>query len=375
MIFDNTLAVLQHGIAVGEHFGAQLYVSRSGETLIDTAVGASQPGIAMTADSLTLWMSAGKPIAAVAIAQLLERGLLLLDDRVTKHIPEFGSHGKEPITIRHLLLHTGGFRGPMGSFEAGSWESQIQKACNLRLEPMWTPGEKAGYHPGSSWFILGELVRRLSGKTYDRYIRDEIFLPLGERDVWVGLPLQVWNDYGDRIAPTFITDPKQKNVVTRMNDAEIHELPRPGANARGPIHSLGRLYEALIGNTDRNVCATRCLGISKRTIDRFTSRQRIGMFDHTFKCNLDWGLGFMFDSKQYAGEHAYGYGVHASPETFGHSGNQCSCAFADPTHGLVVAWICNGMPGDETHDRRQRAINAAVYDDLSLSQYAGRGPG
>ncbi|HRK30920.1 MAG TPA: serine hydrolase domain-containing protein, partial [Tepidisphaeraceae bacterium] len=236
------------------------------------------------------------------------------------------------------------------------------------LEPMWVPGEKAGYHPGSSWFILGEVIRRLTGKPYQQAIRDDIFFPLGEADVWVGMPLDVWADYGGRIVATLITDPLQKSVVNKMQDAAINELARPGANARGPIRALGRLYESLIrSKAGADPGATRTLGISPATVDLFTSRQRVGMFDHTFKCTLDWGLGFMIDSKQYAGEHPYGYGAHASPATFGHSGNQCSCAFADPTNGLVVAWVCNGMPGDEAHDRRVRAINAAVYEDLELT--------
>jgi len=367
-----TIATIERGIAAGESRGAQLYVSINGQALIDRAFGEASPGVPMTADSLTLWMSAGKPIAAIAIAQLFEQGKLLLDDRVTKYIPEFGPHGKESITVRHLLTHTGGFRGPMGSFEPGPWEAQIAKACSLRLEPHWVPGEKAGYHPGSSWFILGELVRRLSGQPYDKYVRDEIFLPLDQPDVWVGMPPQTWKNYGDRIAPTFVTDPLHKNVATKMNDADIGELPRPGANARGPIKALAKLYETLLR---RGHFSDHGLRLSHDTIELFTSRQRTGMFDHTFKCTLDWSLGFMVDSKQYAGEHPYGYGIHASPETFGHSGNQCSCAFADPKHGLVVAWICNGMPGDEAHARRQRAINAAVYEDCSLSRYPGRGLG
>jgi CubicO group peptidase (beta-lactamase class C family) len=76
----------------------------------------------------------------------------------------------------------------------------------------------------------------------------------------------------------------------------------------------------------------------------------------------------MIDSKQYAGEHAYGFGPHASADTFGHSGNQSSCAYADPKHGLVVAWTCNGMPGEAKHQARASAINRAIYEDLGLAQ-------
>lgn len=91
------------------------------------------------------------------------------------------------------------------------------------------------------------------------------------------------------------------------------------------------------------------------------------MFDHTFKHVMDWGLGFILDSKQYGSDTVpYGYGDHASPRTFGHSGAQSACAFADPEHDLAVAWLCNGLPGEARHQLRQRAINNAIYEDLGL---------
>ena len=87
------------------------------------------------------------------------------------------------------------------------------------------------------------------------------------------------------------------------------------------------------------------------------------MIDLTFKAKLDWGFGFMIDSKGYTGPHSYGYGKFASADTFGHSGNQCSCAFADPANGLVVAWACNGMPGESDHQIRQHELNTRIYQD------------
>jgi CubicO group peptidase (beta-lactamase class C family) len=91
------------------------------------------------------------------------------------------------------------------------------------------------------------------------------------------------------------------------------------------------------------------------------------MFDETFRHIMDWGLGFMVNSNRYgANTVPYGFGKHASDETFGHSGSQSSVAFADPTHRLVVAWVCNGMPGERKHQARAREINSAIYEDLNL---------
>ena len=99
-----------------------------------------------------------------------------------------------------------------------------------------------------------------------------------------------------------------------------------------------------------------------------TARQRIGLFDHTFQHTLDLGLGFIVDSNRHgAGTVPYGYGRHASEATFGHSGSQSSCAFADPEHQLVVAWHCNGQPGEPRHQKRAREINSMIYEELGLA--------
>jgi CubicO group peptidase (beta-lactamase class C family) len=138
--------------------------------LLNAAFGQARPGVPMTPDSLNLWLSAVKPIAAVAIAQLWERGLIELDDLVTRHIPEFARKGKDAITIRHILTHTAGFRAPPRSQEK-PWDNLIAEMCAARQEPGWIPGKTAGYHLASSWYILGELVRRIDGRDYSRYVR------------------------------------------------------------------------------------------------------------------------------------------------------------------------------------------------------------
>jgi CubicO group peptidase (beta-lactamase class C family) len=99
-----------------------------------------------------------------------------------------------------------------------------------------------------------------------------------------------------------------------------------------------------------------------------TSRQRAGVFDDTFQHVLDWGFGFCINSNRHGRETVpYGYGRFCSEETFGHSGAQSSCAFADPAHNLVVAWAFNGMPGERRHQLRARDLNSAIYQDLDLA--------
>src|SRR5947199_6517989 len=105
--------------------------------------------------------------------------------------------------------------------------------------------------------------------------------------------------------------------------------------------------------------------LSPQTVEALTARHRTGMRDRTFQHVMDWGLGFMVDSNQYGPDTVpYGFGPRASPRTFGHGGYESSISFADPEAGLVVAWVMNGTPGGAKHHARNRAINAAIYEDL-----------
>jgi CubicO group peptidase (beta-lactamase class C family) len=135
---------------------------------------------------------------------------------------------------------------------------------------------------------------------------------------------------------------------------------RPGRNGRGPARELARFYERLLKRGESVV--------TPQSAEALAARHRVGMYDHTFKHVIDWGLGFIPESSQYGAETVpYGYGPHASRRTFGHSGSQSSVAFADPEQGLAVAVICNGMPREGPHQRRIRQVLAAAYEDLGLA--------
>src|SRR6186997_1885646 len=125
MKLQRTFEIIERGITERLHLGGQIYVSVRGDVVANEAFGESIPGRAMQPDDLMIWLSSTKPIAAVAIAQLWERKQLDLNDPVVKFIPEFGANGKEAVTIRHILTHTAGFRGPMNVFTAGTWEQII----------------------------------------------------------------------------------------------------------------------------------------------------------------------------------------------------------------------------------------------------------
>ncbi|HEY8747726.1 MAG TPA: serine hydrolase domain-containing protein [Tepidisphaeraceae bacterium] len=357
-----TAEILRAQIEAGIQIGAQLYVSVRGRVMADLGIGQSRPGVAMTPDTVILWMSATKPMAALAIAQLWEKGLLTLDDPIAQHVPEFAQHEKDRITLRHILTHTAPIRWVETGWPDVSWDTIISKICSMRPERDWVPGQKAGYSALVSWFMLGEIVRRLDGRAFADYVRQEIFEPLGMNDSWIAMPPEVYRGYGDRLAIT------QKTETGHPIDAGLDTEPaathaRPASSGHGPVRELGRIYEMMLaGGTlqGRRI-------ISPQTVEALIARHRAGMYDITFRHIIDWGLGFLLNSNQYGPDTLpYGYGPHASHRTFGHNGHQSATAFADPEHGLVVTLVCNGMPGEPAHHKRMREIHTIIYEELGL---------
>jgi len=404
-----TSQLLQEQTNAGLQIGAQLYVSQRRKVMADLAIGDSRPGVSMTPDTLMLWMSSSKPMAAVAIAQLWERGKLTLDDPVALHIPEFAQNGKETITIRHILTHTAGIRWIETGWPVASWDEIIAKVCSMRPERDWIPGKRAGYSALVSWFILGELVRRLDGRNFADYVRQEIFEPLEMNDSWMAIPSERIAIYGDRIG---ILHKTEGGVLEpQMNSELALTRPRPASSGRGPIRELGRFYEALLRGGSRfsplpvrrgrdregatldnkrsvnsyagepppqpspgipgegeESALHRSPILTPQTVEAITAHHRVGMYDVTFRHIIDWGLGFLLASNQYGPDTLpYGFGPYCSPRTFGHNGHQSSSAFADPEHQLVVAVVLNGMPGEVPHDARMRAIHTSIYEELGIA--------
>lgn len=355
--------LVQQGIESELHIGAQLYVSRDSKPLIHQGLGLAQlDGAKLTTDTLMLWLSSGKPLTAVAILQLWERNLLDISQTVTEYIPEFGTGGKAPITIYHLLTHTGGFRLVDIGWPETTWAEVIERICDAPLEADWQPGQKAGYHASTSWYILGEIIQRVTGESLINYLRKQVFFPLEMPDCHLGMTPEAYEAYGSRIA-----------VLPHMNLAEgrPHRLAdrrgclwtSPGENLYGPAGQFAHFYETLL---NRGRYGDYQL-LQPETVQQMVTRHREGMFDESFRHVIDWGLGVILDSKQHGIEALpYGYGKHASSATFGHSGNQSSTAFADPKHQLVVALAFNGMPGERAHQKRIKPVLEALYEDLGL---------
>jgi CubicO group peptidase (beta-lactamase class C family) len=347
--------------------GAQLYVSWRGETLLDIAVGEATEGRALRSDDLMLWYSSGKPVTVAALLQLWEQGRLGLDDPVGRYLPGWGA-GKERVTIRQVLTHTGGFTmvGPGEPFDKDlSYAEAIDRICVHPSE--WEPGTKAGYHPSTGWKVLGAVVEAIDGRPVDRYVAEEVLARAGMTDSHLGVPPAEQEALGDRLVPVHWTG-HALAVPTRDGGIKmweyhierIHNEPwhmakvEPGGGMRGPARELGRLYESFLGYGPRV--------LDVRTVEVMGAVHRYDVPDVMMAgMKIPWGLGV-----QVAGGLTGGVGRRS----FGHNGMASSRGMADPDLGLVIAFVTNGLADPLRNEARMSDVVDAVY--LALGEEAER---
>ena len=378
-----TRAILERGREEGLHHGAQVFVSRGGKVVCDAAVGEARPGEKLTPNHLMLWLSAGKPVTALLVVRAClhwpDDEAPKLDDPVARHLPAFAANGKEGVTIRHLLTHTGGFPDADPAYPDVPWEESIRRLCAAPLAEGWVVGKTAGYHPKSSWFVLGELLKRWKEDpapdgaadplTFDErmYIQSPAFADLP--GYWSFRSEYIATDR-PTLAPMFRRTGRELVETDQLGDAHLTHAS-PGSSLRCRAADLGAFYRGLLDALRRHDDRL----IQPAAAEALTARHRVGEFDRTLGHVVDFGLGVMVDSNRYGADTVpYGFGPHCSPRTFGHGGSQSSMAFCDPENELVVAWATNGMCGEPKHQRRNRAINAAIYEDLGLAATGGSAP-
>lgn len=362
--FPSVASAIHEGIDRRLHTGVQIFVSLNGAGVLDEAIGESAPQQPMTAETLMPWRSAGKPVTALLIMQYIEADRLRLDSKVADLLLEFAGTDKADVTVFDLLTHQSGFPQTETGWPQCEWSESISK---IRSQPRQLQIGTAAYHPQSSWFLLGEILQRLEAddvtSSFVEILQKRLLKPLNMNRTNCGIEPSRLPEQDDKLPLIYERD---KGLLVESNYCRTPWIiqPSPGASLRGPVSELGRFYEMLLRG------GTAPMGrhlVSNAAIQQMTSRHRIEKFDQTLQHTVDFGLGVVCNSNKYGADTVpYGFGQYCSEGTFGHGGSQCSMAFCDPDRQLVVAWSANGFCGEGQHQRRNRMINNAIYEDLGF---------
>ncbi len=349
--------VVQQGIDRKLHLGVQLSLSYNGQTY-ELACGQSRPHKALDSDTRLFWLSACKPIAAVATLILQQQGRLSVDDPVSQYLDCFTGEGKDQITIKHILSHTAGLKDVRTGWPDTDFNEILSRLCQTPLQENWIPGQRAAYVPAASWILLGEIIARVSGTPFAQFAQREILDPL-QMDETVCIhretadELQGTIDMYDRIDGEI----RESEYINRM----FSGIVSPGSCFAGPAHNLRKFYDAL-----RFDHPNQKEVLTAESVRQMTFRHRENLVDETFRHKLDFGLGIIINSNRYGEKTVpYGYGLKSSESAFGHGGSQSSIGFADPQRQMSVVMIANGRPGEGQHQRRFRQLLAALEEDLS----------
>jgi CubicO group peptidase (beta-lactamase class C family) len=359
--------------------GAAVAVYRDGRKVVDVWAGTrSVDGHEPWAvDTAQIVRSATKGVAAAVVLLLHQRGQIDLDAPVGTYWPEFKAAGKERVLVRHLLAHRAGLPvldRPLTPAEAADGASG--PAALAAQPPAWQPGTDHGYHAQTYSWLVGELLRRVTGRTIGRWTAEEIARPLG-LDFWIGLPEDEVTRVG-RIGP--VEEPatadggglrlrpkravseayRDPGSLTRRAFGAIDPLPDendpayraaelPASNGISTARALARFYASTIGAVDGG---PRLFAPATLTLAR--TEESAGP-DRVLVVSTRFGLGFMLHGPA---------SPLLGPGSFGHPGRGGSLGFADPESGIALGYVTNGTRKGVTADPRAQALIRAVRSAL-----------
>ena len=360
--------------------GAACCVYVDGRKVVDLWGGLadSKSGRAWEEDTLALVYSTTKGVTAICVHRLAQEGLLDLDVPVASYWPDFGSAGKERVTVRHLLSHQAGLPALDARItpeQAYAWEPAVEALA--KQAPFWEPGTRHGYHAVTYGWLVGEVVRQVTGRSVGRYLAEEIVPRLG-LDLWIGLPDREESRVARLLPPGPVKlsreelaamPPEQLERLQAMADPgsllqralnptdppfsynrpELHRAELPAANGIGTARSLARLYAATIGPVE----GTRLL--TDETVAAATAEQSFGP-DAVLALDTRFGSGFFLPSP---------FSPLMGPRSFGHAGAGGSLAFADPEAGVGFAYVMNQMQQGLSADPRPASLVSALRAALT----------
>ena len=367
-------AFAQNFSTLGET-GAAVAVTLDGRSVVDLWAGHADAARTRPweRDTIVNVYSTTKGMTAICAHRLVDQGRLDLDAPVATYWPEFASGGKARLPVRYLLSHQAGLPAVSQSLQpAAMYDWDVMTAALAAQEPWWEPGTKHGYHAVTYGWLVGEVVRRISGKTVGTFFRDEVARPL-DVDFHIGLAAE----HDTRTAPLIPAPPpsaEDMNLLAEVlkdpeamlfkvmfnppilpeavNTREWRAAEIPAANGHTNARALARVYGAL-------ACGGVLDGVrvlSRESIARALAAQAEGP-DAVMPLYTRFGLGFMLSTPQEK--------MGPNPRTFGHGGMGGSLGFADPDAQLGFGYTMN-----EAHmglwlvDPRATALISALYDVL-----------
>ncbi|MFI9116003.1 serine hydrolase domain-containing protein [Streptomyces venezuelae] len=358
-----------------DELGAAVSVQVHGETVVDLWGGWADAARTRPweRDTVVNVWSTTKGVTALCAHLLADRGLLDLDAPVAAYWPEFAAAGKEALPVRHLLSHRAGLCGlrePLSLAEFYDWE--VTTARLAATEPWWEPGTRSGYHALTYGFLVGEVVRRVTGRLPGAFLREEITGPLGI-DFSIGLPGKEAGRAAELVHPRTSAPGEQAAVfaqlepaaqaalanplvgVAEANSPEWRAAELPAANGHGTARAVAQLYGIYAG---RGVSDGRRI-LSEAAVERAREGQGAGRdlvlgagFAHATECGL--GLWLSGPNASYG----------PNPRAFGHDGFGGSCGLADPEAGVSLGYVMNRMGPRIADDPRKTALVEAVYASL-----------
>jgi CubicO group peptidase (beta-lactamase class C family) len=334
----------------------------------------SDTGARYEGDTLQVVFSSTKGAAAACAHLLAQRGDLDLDAPVVRYWPEFGQAGKEHIPVRWLLTHQAGLPtidAQLTRDEALAWEPVIH-ALEVQA-PYWEPGVAHGYHAITYGHLVGEVVRRVDGRSLGTFFHEEFAEPLG-LEFWIGLPAEL----EPRVAPMIPMDMSGASLADMLgadsllvralnlngalgdelgataNHRDFHAAEIPAANGIANARSLARFYAGLIGGVEGGPSEAM---LAADQIEVARALQTSGMDQVLSMPGLDVestiALGFWS-----ASPFAPMGGLHA----FGHYGAGGSVGFADPEHQVAGGYVMSKMGLGVSGDPRSSALIRASYE-------------
>lgn len=329
-------------------------------------------------NTLASVFSGSKGLTSTCVHLLADRGEIDLNAPVAQYWPEFGQAGKQEITVAMVLGHRSGVIAPRARMH-WSAVTDWDRVCDAlaAAEPYWKPGTAQGYHMVTFGFILGEVVRRVTGRTLGEYLRTEIAEPMGI-DVHIGVPVAAQRRCADMInkphirdvlanggAPGYPTsldehpmaglslamgfvpdDELGSNELTTWRTAEF-----PGTNAHVSALGLATFYNGL---AQQKLLSREHLELVRVSQGGFDPDVVLGprVADH------GWGLGYMLNQRGVAGPNL---------RSFGHGGSGGSYGFVDLEHEIGYAYVMNYFDATKCNaDPRTTALSDEVYRALGV---------